>query len=321
MDYKDYYKILGVSKKASQDEIKKAYRKLAVKYHPDKNQNDKKAEERFKEISEAYEVLKDPEKRKRYDELGANWKHYQHQGAGGFNGGPFGGRGGTRVEFEGDLGDMFGGGGFSDFFNSFFGGFAGGGAGHSQFRGGGGSPFGGAYAAKGQDLQAEMSISLEEAYEGVTKILNVNGNQLRLKIKPGIRDGQTLRLKGKGGPGPGGAAGDLYLKVNIHKHTSFERKGDDLYVDLPVDLYTAVLGGKANVQTLKGAVNVNIAKGTENGKTLRLKGLGMPKYENNKVSGNLYAKVNVRIPKNLSEEEIKLFKQLQQIRKNEHSYA
>ena len=337
MEYKDYYKILGVSKNASQEEIKKAYRKLAVKYHPDKNPDDKKAEERFKDIAEAYEVLKDPEKRKRYDELGANWKYYQQQGAGaeGFDWSKFGGRRGTRVEFEGDLGDLFGGGGFSDFFNSFFGGFGTGNTGRSQFRSGpshggpshGGPSYGGpfgsssGFGAKGQDLESQMSISLEEAYQGVTKILNVNGNQLRLTIKPGIRDGQTLRLKGKGGPGVNGTAGDLYLKINVSSNATFERKGDDLYVDLPVDLYTAVLGGKANVKTLKGVVSVNIPKGTENGKTLRLKGLGMPNYENNHVFGDLYAKVSVQIPKNLSEEEINLFKQLKQLHKKTHSYV
>ena len=326
MEYKDYYKILGVSKNASQEDIKKAYRKLAVKYHPDKNQDDKKAEERFKDIAEAYEVLKDPEKRKRYDELGANWKYYQQNdgGAGGFDWSKYKGRGGTRVEFEGDFGDLFGGGGFSDFFNSFFGGFGAGSTGRSQFRTeSGGSSFdrSSAFGAKGQDLESQMSISLEEAYHGVTKILNVNGNQLRLKIKPGIRDGQTLRLKGKGGPGVNGAAGDLYLKINISPNATFERKGDDLYVDLPVDLYTAILGGKTNVKTLKGAVSVNIPKGTENGKTLRLKGLGMPNYENNHVFGDLYAKVRVSIPKNLSEEEINLFKQLKQLHKKKHSYV
>jgi curved DNA-binding protein len=329
MDYKDYYKILGVSKNASQEDIKKAYRKLAVKYHPDKNPNDKKAEERFKDISEANEVLKDPEKRKRYDELGANWKYYEQQGAGagGFNGAPFRGGRGTRMEFEGDLGDIFGGGGFSDFFNSFFGR---GSTGYSQFGGGpahGGasqsSPFGrsSAFSAKGQDLESQMSISLGEAYQGITKILNVNGNQLRLTIKAGIRDGQTLRLKGKGGPGANGTAGDLYLKINVDKHPAFERKGDDLYVDLSVDLYTAVLGGKANVNTLKGAVSITIPKGTENGKTLRLKGLGIPNYENNKVAGDLYARISVSMPKNLSEEEISLFKQLQQLQKKKHSYT
>jgi curved DNA-binding protein len=328
MDYKDYYKILGVSKNASQDDIKKAYRKLAVKYHPDKNPNDKKAEERFKDISEANEVLKDPEKRKRYDELGTNWKYYEQQGtgasAGGFNGAPFRGGRGTRVEFEGDLGDIFGGGGFSDFFNSFFGGgrsYGGSSRGDQSY---GGDPFGrsSAFSAKGQDLEAQMSISLEEAYQGVTKILNVNGNQLRLTIKPGIRDGQTLRLKGKGGPSANGmAAGDLYLKINVDKHPAFDRKGDDLYVDLPVDLYTAILGGKANVKTLKGAVSITIPKGTESGKTLRLKKLGMLNYEDDKVFGDLYAKVNVDIPKNLSEEEINLFKQLKQLQKKKHSYT
>jgi curved DNA-binding protein len=150
----------------------------------------------------------------------------------------------------------------------------------------------------------------------------VNSNQLRLAIKPGIRDGQTLRLKGKGGAGTNGiAAGDLYLKINVDKHPAFERKGDDLYVDLSADLYTAVLGGKANVKTLKGAVSITIPRGTESGKTLRLKRLGMPNYEDNEVTGDLYARVSISMPKNLSEEETNLFKQLKQLQKKKHSYT
>ncbi len=318
MDYKDYYKILGVNKSASQDEIKKAYRKLAVKYHPDKNPDNKKAEEKFKEISEAYEVLKDPEKRKKYDELGANWKYYEQQGAsgGGYGGSPFGGRGGTRVEFDGD---MFGG-GFSDFFKSFFGGSAG----YTSYGPGAGAGRrgDGSYAFKGQDQEAQMSISLEDAYQGVTKLVNVNGNQLRLKIKAGIKDGQTLRLKGKGAPGMNGApAGDLYLKIQLNTHPDFERKEDDLYTDLPVDLYTAVLGGKTTIKTLKGEVTITLPKGTENGKVLRLKDLGMPHYQHDNRFGNLYAKVNISIPKDLSEEEVELFKKLRQLHQKKYSYA
>ncbi|WPP50213.1 DnaJ C-terminal domain-containing protein [Catalinimonas niigatensis] len=313
MDYKDYYKILGVDKHATQEAIKKAYRKLAVKYHPDKN-SDKSAEEKFKDIAEAYEVLKDPKKRKRYDELGANWKQYQHQGsnAGWSN---FGGRqNGSRVEFEGDFNDLFGNSGFSDFFESFFGGHGG--------RQGQGRHQSVNEKLRGQDLEAKISISLEEAYQGVTHLINVNGQKIRIKLKPGLEDGKTLRIKGKGTPGVyGGVAGDLYLQVNVNPSLQFDRKGDDLYADLKVDLYTAILGGKVQVETLKGKINVNIEAGTENGKVLRLKGLGMPSYEQTDKQGNLYAKVQVELPKNLSAEEKMLFQKLREARENSVKYA
>lgn len=316
MEYKDYYKILGVSKDATQDEIKKAYRKLAVKYHPDKNPDNKEAEEKFKDIAEAYEVLKDPEKRKHYNELGANWKYYQQQSAngGGSDWSQFGGRpGGTRVEFEGDFNDLFGNSGFSDFFESFFGG----GFGRRQSHGS--QSFG---SFKGQDYEAEVSITLEEAYYGTTKVLILDGKKIRIKLKPGINDGQTLRIKGKGTPGiNGGPAGDLYLKVLIKNNSAFERKGDDLYVDVPIDLYTVLLGGKVNIPTIKGKVSVTIPKETENGKVLRLKGLGMPNYKHNTQYGDLYAKISITLPKHLSKEEIELFKKLKKIREKEFSYT
>lgn len=318
MDYKDYYKILGVEKSATQDAIKKAYRKLAVKYHPDKNPDDKSAEDKFKDIAEAYEVLKDPEKRKRYDELGANWKHYQQYGPdpGWSN---FGGRPqGSSVHFEGDLNDLFGNGGFSDFFESFFGGVGGNRSGGRTQR----DTYGYQQAMKGQDLEAKISISLEEAYHGATHLIHVNGQKIRMKLKPGLEDGKTLRIKGKGAPSPHrGPSGDLYLHVNVKSSKNFERKGDDLYADLNVDLYTAVLGGKVQVDTLKGKINVPIEAGTENGKVLRLKGLGMPHYEQPQRKGNLYAKVQVQLPKNLSEEEKELFQKLKQVREGKASYA
>lgn len=318
MEYKDYYKTLGVSKDASQDEIKKAYRKLAVKYHPDKNP-DKAAEEKFKDIAEAYEVLKDPEKRKRYDELGANWKYYQQQGANGsgqsFDWSQFGGRPrGTRAEFEGDFGNIFGNSGFSDFFDSFFGDGFGRREQYSRSQGFGGF--------QGQDYEAQVSVTLEEAYFGTTKVLNLDGKKIRVKLKPGITDGQSLRIKGKGGPGiNGGPAGDLYLKVLVENHAVFERRGDDLYVDVPVGLYTALLGGKANIPTIKGKVSATIPKETENGKVLRLKGLGMPKYKYHNQYGDLYAKISITLPKDLSQEEIELFKKLRQLREKQFDYA
>ena len=311
MEYKDYYKTLGVAKTATASEIKKAYRKLAVKYHPDKTKDDKAAEEKFKEVTEAYEVLKDPEKRKKYDELGANWKMYEQQTANGRNpyGSPFG-RGRSQQEFSEEYSDLFGSGGFSDFFESFFGGSA----------PGGGSPYtrSNRYAAKGQDHQASITIPLSHAYQGVTPVINVGGKRIRIKLKPGIEDGQTLKIAGKGGESiQGGPAGDLFLTINIEPHPNITRKGDDLYADVPVDVYTAILGGKTTVETLKGSVAITIPPGTDNGKVLRLKGLGMPNYNNNDRFGNLYATVSLTTPKNLSEEEIKLVKKLQALRQPE----
>ncbi len=310
MDYKDYYKILGVSKNATQDEIKKAYRKLAKEYHPDKNQGNKAAEERFKEISEAYEVLGNEENRKKYDELGANWKNFEQAAgsqAGGFDWSQFyqGGGGGTHYTFEGDPEA------FSDFFNSFFGGGFGGGRRTSSRRS--------RQAFKGQDYEAEMEINLEEAYHGTTRILNVNGKKLRIKLKPGMYEGQKIKLKGKGAPGiNGGENGDLYITIHIQKHPVFERKGDDLYTDLPIDLYTAVLGGKTTVHTLGGDVNLTIPKGTSGGKTLRLKGKGMPRY-NQPGYGDLYVKTKIIVPKDLSPEEEELFKKLNALRKQKET--
>lgn len=315
MEYKDYYKILGVDKNASQDEIKKAYRKLAVKYHPDRNPDDKEAENKFKDISEAYEVLGDPEKRKKYDKLGSRYKEYERAGqSGDFDfsqwanmGGPGGGRTYTQYSTE-DFEDLFGGGGFSDFFETIFGGEFGG------RRRGGGAGFGGGFgggAPKGQDLKAEMDITLQEAYQGTTKQFEVNGQKLRINIKPGIKNGQELRLKGKGGAGPrGGSNGDLYITINIQDGQEYSRKGADLYKTLSVDLYTAVLGGEVSVNTLRGEMKVKIQPGTQNGTKLRLKGAGMPLYGQPNQYGNLYLQVRVMIPQKLSQKEQELFEQL-----------
>ena len=317
MDYKDYYKVLGVSKAASQEEIKKAYRKLAVKYHPDKNKGDKAAEEKFKEISEAYNVLSDAEKRKQYDELGSNWNRYQQTGgAGGFNWSDYARQNGGRTYQTYDFSDVFegagrssGGGGFSDFFQNFFSGRGEGAAGGRRTA-----------AFKGQDLQAEMQIDLDQAYRGTTHLLTVNGQQLRIKLKPGIEDGQTLKLTGKGAPGVGGgAAGDLYLTVHVAKHPQFERKGDDLYMDLPVDLYTALLGGKVTVDTLSGSVNMQLPEQTQNGKVLRLRDKGMPRYNQPDQFGDLYVRVQVELPSQLSPEEKQLFEKLRSLK--EQKYA
>lgn len=313
MEYKDYYKTLGVSKTASQDEIKKAYRKLAVKYHPDKNAGNKEAEERFKEIGEAYEVLKDPEKRKKYDQLGANWKQYQNAGAqgGGYDFSNFARGntgGGSTFYYEGDLGDIFdeSGGGFSDFFQNFFGG---GGRTRANFRGQ-------QRARQGSNYQAEMEITLAEAYSGTSRILNVDGEKLRVKVKPGAYSGQELRIKGKGGHGAnGGVRGDIYVKIKVLPDSRYSLDGNDLIRKTDVDLYTAVLGGKIEVETFSGKLNVPVPKGSQNGSKLRLRGKGMPVYGNPDIHGDLYVQLNVVIPRNLQQEEIELFNKLKALRK------
>ncbi|MVN22544.1 DnaJ C-terminal domain-containing protein [Mucilaginibacter arboris] len=305
MDYKDYYKILGVSKTATQDEIKKAYRKLAVKYHPDKNPGDKVAESKFKEANEANEVLSKPDKRKQYDELGENWQSYQQAGGYANQGG--GRPGGSRQQYGGggfSTEDFYGGGGqFSDFFESIFGGGAGGGrgsSGRSTRR-----------ATTGEDLQAEMSITLEEAFHGASRQVTIGDSKVNMKLKPGVSEGQVLRLKGKGEPGRnGGANGDLLITMHILPNNKFERKENDLYFDQQIDLYTAVLGGKIPVQGIDKTVNMPIPAGTDSNKTFRLKGLGMPHYKNPEQHGDAYVRVVIQTPKHLSAKEKELFEQL-----------
>jgi curved DNA-binding protein len=308
MDYKDYYKVLGVDKKASAEEIKKAYRKLAIKYHPDKNQGNKAAEEKFKEISEANEVLGDAEKRKKYDELGENWNQYQNSGSGGqdFDWSQWRGGSSPRGNYRNaDFGDEEQG-GFSDFFESIFG----------ETRGRRGSTRN-SRPIQGEDYQAEAEISLEEAYKGTSRQMNVHDTKLDIKIPAGVADGQSLRLKGKGGKGyNGGKDGNILLRIVVSKHPYFHLEGKDVHAEVPVPLYTLMLGGKAEVHTLKGMIRIDIPPETENGKTLRLKGLGMPVMGKPAETGDFYAKVKALLPQKLSEKEKELFLKLSEERKS-----
>ncbi len=310
MAYIDYYKILGVDKNASQDDVKKAFRKLARKYHPDLNPNDPSAKDKFQEINEANEVLSDPEKRKKYDEYGEHWKHAdefeaqkkarQHAGAGGGGFSGFGGDGGSYW-YSSD-GEGFSGGdagGFSDFFESMFGHRGGGGRGGSGFR--------------GQDFNAELHLSLRDAAQTHKQVLNVNGKQVRITIPAGVADGQVIKLKGYGGEGiNGGPAGDLYITFRIAEDPVFKRLGDDLYVDVEVDLYTAVLGGEKVVGTLEGKVKLKIKPETQNGTKVRLKGKGFPIYKKEGQFGDLIVTYSVKIPTSLTDRQKELFRELQQ---------
>jgi curved DNA-binding protein len=301
MEYKDYYKILGVDKKATPDEIKKAFRKLAVKYHPDKNPGDKKAEEKFKEINEANDVLSDPEKKKKYDELGENWQHFQQQGG---NPNDFyrrqqGKARQQKTNYQYSGGDE---GQFSDFFESVFG------HGPSGF---GNSRQRSARQMKGEDYQVDAELTLEEAFHGTTRQLTLADQKLNLKLKPGIAEGQVLRMKGKGGAGiNGGPNGDLFITIHVGKHPRIERKGNDLYFDQPLDVFTAILGGKLPVQTIDKTLNINIPPGTDSDKVFRLKETGMPDYEDPTHRGDTYVKVVITVPKHISEQDKELLSRI-----------
>jgi curved DNA-binding protein len=313
VDYKDYYKVLGVNKDASSDEIKKAYRNLARKYHPDANPGNPKAEEKFKEIGEAYEVLKDSGKRAKYDQLGSNWKQYERAGAGaGFNG--FGQQGAT-YDFSGsgfNFGDM--GGGFSDFFEMFFGKGS-----EDRFSSSFGQQAGAkqdkrtswrsrrAQSQKGQDVESKISITLREAYFGTQRSFQLKSESktrtINVKVPKGVKDGGKIRVTGEGAKGSnGGLSGDLYLKVEIGPHQYLERKENDLHMKIPVTITEAVFGATISVPTFEGKVNVKLPANTQSGKKLRLKGKGMPKLKSDDF-GDLYIQVNVLIPSHLTDEQ------------------
>ena len=312
MEYKDYYKVLGVSKQADEKEIKRAYRKLAQKYHPDKNPGNKSAEEQFKAINEAYEVIGNPDNRAKYDQLGQNYHRYRQMG-----GNPadydfsqwFSGGQGQRVNV--DLGDLFGGsGGMSDFFNAVFGGGMG-----QQRASGMNAQFG--RQSINPDVEQTVEISLEEAYHGATRTFSQNSEQFTAKIPAGAKTGSKIRLRGKGSPGGPQGRGDLYLVVKVLPHLVFKRLGNNLQVTVKVDVVTAVLGGKVEVPTLTGPVHLTIPAGTQGGQTHRLKGKGMPQLRNNDLKGDLLAEINIRIPKNLNPAELELYEQLAQLREGQ----
>lgn len=295
MDYIDYYQVLGVNKNASRDEIKKAYHKLARKHHPDVNPNDKEAHKKFQLINEANEVLSDPEKRKKYDQYGKDWKHaeqfeqararQQSQSSG-------------SQTFSGDFSDE----GFSDFFSSLFGGM-------------GGSSFRGRQAKyRGEDYQAELQLNLSDVYKTHQQVLTVNGKNIRITIPAGVENGQKIKIAGYGGQGMnGGPAGDLYITFQIVNNTKFNRNGSDLYTHVDIDLYTAVLGGELIIDTLDGKVKLQVKPETQNETKIKLKGKGFPVYKKEGVFGDLVISFHILIPTNLTEQQKELFKQLSKL--------
>ncbi|MBS1759914.1 MAG: J domain-containing protein [Bacteroidetes bacterium] len=307
MDFVDYYSTLGVLKNASQDEIKKAYRKLARKYHPDVNPNDKEAHLKFQQINEANEVLSDSEKRKKYDQYGENWKHADQfekakaqQGSGGFgNAQGFGGSGYEGYTYSSGEDE-----GFSDFFESLFG--------RSTSKRHGRST-----AYRGQDFNAELKLSLKDIFNTHKQELTVNGKNIRITIPAGVANGQKIKLSGYGAAGVnGGPNGDLYITFNIPNDSSYIRKGDDLYQNEELDLYTALLGGDKIVDTLNGKIKLNINPTTQNEAKIRLKGKGFPIYKEDGKFGDLYITWKIKLPTQLSEKEKELVKQLSELSKN-----
>ena len=311
MDFVDYYKTLGVAKNASAEDIKKAYRKLARKYHPDVNPNDKEAHKKFQQINEAHEVLSDPEKRKKYDQYGENWKHadqyeqarqQQQQagggfggfGGGGFGGGGFGNFGGGEYTYSG--GEE---GGFSDFFESLFGGAR---SRRSQAK------------YRGQDYNAELQLSLMDAYTTHKQTLTINGKNVRITIPAGVENGQQIKLKGYGSPGAnGGPNGDLFITFVITNNTGFRREGNDLYKTEDIDLYTALLGGEKTIDTLGGKIKLKVSPETQNGTKIRLKGKGFPVYKKEGEFGDLYITWDVKLPTNLTQKQKDLLTELSKL--------
>lgn len=289
----DYYKVLGVNRNASAEDIKKAFRNLANKYHPDRNPGDKSAETRFKEINEAYQVLSDADKRAKYDQMGRYY--HQAQRSGGVN----------WDDFPGGMGNAGSAGSFTDWLNSIFG--NGGGYRETSYR----------QPMRGKDIEQAVEISLEEAYTGTERIIQRGSKKRTVKIPPGARDGTRVRVAGEGDSGSGGGeAGDLFLVISVKPHPDFEWKDDDLYTDLKLPLYTAILGGEATIHTLSGDVKLRIPAGTQSGKLFRVSGRGMPRLKQPGEFGHLYAHVMIQIPTDITPEERTLFERLAALRRN-----
>lgn len=300
MDYKDYYQVLGLSRSASSEEIRKAYRKLAMQYHPDRNPGDKGSEERFKEINEAYQVLSDPQKRAHYDRVGSAYSSWQQGGGGqgGFDWGRWAGGapGGSRVEY-GDLNDLFGGEGglFSEFFRTIF---------------GGGMGTAGTQSSRAvPGYQQQVEISLEDAFNGTTVEFQTDGKRKQVRIPRGVRTGSKVRVAGSG---PNGT--DLYLIVQIKENENFERKGNDLYTGAKINIFTAILGGEAEVETMAGKVKLTVPAGTQPEQVFRLAGRGMPQLKSPKTRGDLFVRLKVEIPRYLSSKQRELLEEASKIK-------
>ncbi len=307
MDFIDYYKVLGLDKKASEADIKKAYRKLARKHHPDLNPDDTAAQRKFQQINEANEVLSDPEKRKKYDKYGKEWEHadayeeaQKRQSASGGFGGGFGGS--RQQQGSGNFTESE----FSDFFESMFGGATGGSRRGSNR---------GARKFKGQDFNATLRLNLTDILNSQKQTIDLGDKKIRLTIPAGVEDGQTIKIKSYGSEGMnGGPKGDLYLTFQVFNNTSFQRVGDDLYKTEAIDLYKALLGGEIQVDTLSGKVKLKVKPETQSDTKVKLKGKGMPKYKKENQSGDLYITFKVTLPKNLTDKEKELFTELSKLR-------
>lgn len=296
MAFIDYYAILGVEKKATKDAIKKAYRKLARKYHPDLNPNDKEAENKFKEINEANEVIGNPENRKKYDKYGKDWEHADEiEKARQQNK--------SRKEYDRKSSSNFSGTDYSDFFESMFGGSGSSSGNYNKVK------------YKGQDINAEMHLAIKDVYKSHQQVLDVNGNKIRLTIPAGVENGQTIRIKGKGGEGlNGGPSGDLFIRFIVSNRTKFKRDGSNLHTSIDLDMYTSILGGEINIDTFDGKVKLKIKPETQNGTKVKLKGKGFPLYKKENQFGDLIITYNVKLPTSLSEKEKDLFKELKKMR-------